>query len=589
MRRPLAGMRVLDFTTTIAGPYCARLLADLGAEVIKIEAPDGDMLRTRPPLRDGASTLYGQLNAGKKSIALDLKQKAAVEIVRQLIATADILVENFRPGVMRRLGLDYATLHPIKPDLIYCAISGYGQTGPSSALPAYAPAIHAASGYDMAHLAYQPGRERPDNCGIYIADVMTGTYAFGAVMTAIVQRQATGQGQMVDVSMLETMLSLTLTEVQGAQFDLPPPGAPMFGPVATKDGYIMPAIASERTFQGLCQAANRPDWLTDPRFAAYTDRRNNWGVLIQELERWSRTITTADRLALWQLLAAAYYPVTPGAQQPDSAQLPLAALIRIVPDIRLDRELSWSGLDSLTERTRAESFAVVTRPLGEYILSASSAGHITVVASRPARFFLSSLNEAGGRTIVHDSSDFVTVAALQMRTHDALGPVFTDGSHRLYVWAYDSVSGDSMRIEHSVRATRDDLPEPTVEPESTVIVAVTPQPIAPVVPRTPVATHRTAMFVGGLVLAVATAVLAQEARPDDALRTAFPVDARAFVVGGAMAAATVANFFTRQVRLQAVTPPQPRPAVQAPAAVRPRAAPAVDRYRVRLLILPPER
>lgn len=299
MERPLSGMRVLDFTTTIAGPYCARLLADLGAEVIKIEAPDGDMMRTRPPLRPdgsrgGVSTLYGQLNAGKKSIALDLKQPSAVQIIRQLITTADILVENFRPGVMRRLGLDYATLHPIKPDLIYCAISGYGQTGPSSELPAYAPAIHAASGYDMAHLAYQPGRERPDNCGIYIADVMTGTYAFGAVMTAIVQRQATGQGQMVDVSMLETMLSLTLTEVQGAQFNLPPPGAPMFGPVATKDGYIMPAIASERTFQGLCQAANRADWLTDPRFAAYTDRRNNWGALIQELETWSRTVTTAE-------------------------------------------------------------------------------------------------------------------------------------------------------------------------------------------------------------------------------------------------------------------------------------------------------
>jgi len=287
-------MRVLDFTTTIAGPYCGRLLADVGAEVIKIEAPEGDMMRTRPPLRDGASTLYGQLNAGKKSIALDLKQPEAVQIVRQLVATADILVENFRPGVMRRLGLDYPKLQPIKPDLIYCAISGFGQTGPSSDLPAYAPAIHASSGYELAHISYQPGRERPDNCGIYMADVMTGTQAFGAIMTAIVHRQITGEGQMVDVSMLETMLGLTLTEVQAAQFDLPPPGAPMFGPVKTKDGYIMPAIASERTFQGLAKAAGREDWLTDPRFAKYPDRRRNWGLLIPELEAWSTTVTTAE-------------------------------------------------------------------------------------------------------------------------------------------------------------------------------------------------------------------------------------------------------------------------------------------------------
>ena len=134
MNGALSGLRVLDFTTTIAGPHCTRLLADLGAEVIKIEAPDGDMMRTRPPLRNGASTSFGQLNAGKKSIALDLKSADAVAAVRRLVATADVLVENFRPGVMRRFGLDYEALKPIKPDLVYCAISGYGQTGPSAEL-----------------------------------------------------------------------------------------------------------------------------------------------------------------------------------------------------------------------------------------------------------------------------------------------------------------------------------------------------------------------------------------------------------------------------------------------------------------------
>jgi crotonobetainyl-CoA:carnitine CoA-transferase CaiB-like acyl-CoA transferase len=294
MTGALDRVRVLDFTTTIAGPHCTRLLADLRAEVIKIEAPEGDMMRTRPPLREGASTSFGQLNAGKKSIVLDLKAPEAVAAVRRLVATADVVVENFRPGVMRRFGLDYETLAPIKPELIYCAISGYGQTGPSSQLPAYAPVIHAASGYDLAHMAYQGEMRRPDYCGIYIADVLTGTYAFGAITTALYQRQLTGRGQMIDVSMLESMLSLTLSEIQTAQFSLPPLGRPIFGPVATKDGYINLSIASERTFQNLAIASGHPQWITDPRFAQYPDRRANWGALIDELEVWSKERTTEE-------------------------------------------------------------------------------------------------------------------------------------------------------------------------------------------------------------------------------------------------------------------------------------------------------
>ncbi|HZT87272.1 MAG TPA: CoA transferase [Stellaceae bacterium] len=297
--RTLSGVRVLDFTTTIAGPHCTRLMADLGAEVIKIEAPEGDMMRTRPPLRHGASTSFGQLNAGKKSVVLDLKSPAAAAAVRRLVSTADVLVENFRPGVMRRFGLDYEALRPARPELIYCAISGYGQTGPSSELPAYAPVIHASSGYDLAQIAHQIEARRPDYCGIYIADVLSGTYAFGAVMAALYQRRATGIGQMIDVSMLESMLTLTLSEIQNAQFPVTPPGRPIFGPIATKDGYIMPAIASERTFQNLARAAGHPEWIADPRFAKYADRRMNWGHLVDELELWSKTLPTAEVQAVF--------------------------------------------------------------------------------------------------------------------------------------------------------------------------------------------------------------------------------------------------------------------------------------------------
>src|SRR5579871_4913160 len=260
------------------------MLADMGAEVIKIEAADGETMRTRPPVRNGCSTAFGQLNVGKKSLVLDLKSDGAKEVVRRLAAQADIVVENFRPGVMRRLRLDYDSLAPSNQRLIYCSISGYGQTGPSAELPAYAPVIHAASGYEMAHLAYQPGRNRPDYCGIYHADILTGVYAFGAISAALYQRHATGKGQHIDVSMLESMLTLTPNEVQNAQFNVPPPSRPMFGPVETADGYVMVAIASEKTFQGLVRAAGRPEWIGDARFAKYADRRRYWTELMDGVE-----------------------------------------------------------------------------------------------------------------------------------------------------------------------------------------------------------------------------------------------------------------------------------------------------------------
>src|SRR3984893_16921408 len=297
LTKSFQGLRVLDFSTTIAGPHCTRMLADMGAEVIKIEPADGETMRTRPPLRNNCSTIFGQLNVGKKSLVLDLKSPDGIEVVRRLVAGADILVENFRPGVMRRLNLDYGTLQPLNPKLIYCSISVYGQTGPSAELPAYAPVIHAASGYDMAHLAYQPGRSRPDYCGIYHADVLTGVYAFGAISAALYQRAGSGRGQHIDVSMLESMLSLTLNELQLSQFKVKATQRPMFGPIATSDGYVMVAIASEKTFQSLMQGIGHPEWVNDPRFAVYSDRRDNWGSLMDGVEEWSRAVATEKCLA----------------------------------------------------------------------------------------------------------------------------------------------------------------------------------------------------------------------------------------------------------------------------------------------------
>jgi CoA:oxalate CoA-transferase len=323
MTSAYAGLRVLDFTTTIAGPHCTRLLADLGADVIKVEAPDGDMMRTRPPLRKGASSMFGQLNAGKRSIVADLKDTGTVEALKSLVADMDVLVENYRPGVMKRAGLDYASLAALNPRLVYCSISGYGQTGPSAELAAYAPVVHATSGFDLAHMAHQPGRTRPDNCGIYVADVMTGTYAFGAIGAALTQRARTGKGQHLDVSMLESMLSITIVEVQAAQHQVPPlPSRSLFGPVETGDGYINIAVASERTFRGLAETAGRPDWITDPRFAKYLDRRSNWGALMDEFEVWSKARSTQEVLAVLErntVPAAAYRTVAEAMADPQLA------------------------------------------------------------------------------------------------------------------------------------------------------------------------------------------------------------------------------------------------------------------------------
>jgi crotonobetainyl-CoA:carnitine CoA-transferase CaiB-like acyl-CoA transferase len=322
--RPLHGLRVLDFSTTIAGPHCSRLLADMGADVVKVESPEGDLMRSRPVQRDGAGTMFGQLNAGKRSIVLDLKRPESIAAIKKLVAKVDVVLENYRPGVMKRLGIDYPELAKVNPRLVYCAISGYGQTGPAAGRPAYAPVIHASTGYDMAHLFYQQGRYhqgqgRPDNCGIFVADYASGSYAMGAILAALYQRNTTGKGQMIDVSMFETLVGMLLGEVNRAQFDFEMPSRPMYGPIEAKDGYVMLATASERTFQDMATAAGRRDWLTDPRFEKYADRRMNWAPFVDEFEQWSRKLTVKECVAALEkhgVPCSPYLTVTEALQDP---------------------------------------------------------------------------------------------------------------------------------------------------------------------------------------------------------------------------------------------------------------------------------
>lgn len=297
MAGALDGVRVLDFTSVMAGPFATRMLADLGADVIKVESLEGDQVRARPPKRDGHSAYFGNLNAGKQSIACNLKSPEIIALMKQLVATCDVLVENFRPGVMARFGLDFATLAAINPRLIYCSISGYGQTGPKALFPAYAPVIHAASGFDMVNLRYQDGADRPATSGIFIADVLGGTHAFGAIQAALYQRERTGQGQHIDLSMLEAMVGMLVFETQEAQF----PGdarRPLYTPLKTNDGFIMVAPTSPRNFEQLSDAVGHPEWRDDPRFLTNADRNANWATLLALTEEWTLERSAAEAEAI---------------------------------------------------------------------------------------------------------------------------------------------------------------------------------------------------------------------------------------------------------------------------------------------------
>lgn len=247
------------------------------------------------PLRNGVSLYFGVLNAGKSSVAVDLKQAAGVALVKDLVAKADVVVENFRPGVMKRLGLDHAALASVNPRLVFCSISGYGQSGASASLPAYAPIVQAASGYDLANLSHQQGLERPLNTGILTADYLTGVHAFGAICAALAQRERTGSGAVIDCAMMDAMVGMLAYEVAEAQ---EPQSSPrlLYKATRAKDGWFMLAPISPANFEAMARAAGHVEWIRDPRFVGAA-RIQNWDAMLEELDRWAADKTVAQCLA----------------------------------------------------------------------------------------------------------------------------------------------------------------------------------------------------------------------------------------------------------------------------------------------------
>jgi crotonobetainyl-CoA:carnitine CoA-transferase CaiB-like acyl-CoA transferase len=293
LSQPMAGLRVLDFTMMMAGPYCTRLMADLGAEVIKVEAPDGDPIRKSIPQREGCSAYFGHLNAGKRSMVLDLKSPSGKRAALDLAAHADVVMESFRPGVMQRMGLGYEALQSANPSLVYGSISGFGQEGPYAGRPAFAPIVHASSGLDLAIMAHQEA-DAPPPTGIFTADVLAGVFALVAVQGALAVRQATGKGQYIDATLFESMFNLMPYEVQEAQFPQPP--RPIYRPVRASDGFVMLMVVTEANFQNLCAAIDRRELQSDPRFAQSRPRAANRVALMQEVEAWTsgRTVSECD-------------------------------------------------------------------------------------------------------------------------------------------------------------------------------------------------------------------------------------------------------------------------------------------------------
>jgi crotonobetainyl-CoA:carnitine CoA-transferase CaiB-like acyl-CoA transferase len=289
---PLSGIRVLDFSRVLAGPHCGRMLVDLGAEVVKIEPPEGDMTRQSAPRLHSMALYFAQQNCGKRNVSLDVTQPAGRDIARALAAHADVVLENFRPGVMKKLGLSYADLSATNPRLVYASISGYGQDGSWSQRGAYAMMVHAEMGYIEGESRYhtEPPQQEPYSHG----DLYTSLECLSAILAALYQREHTGEGQHVDVSMAETMLCVNehgATNLTGLTEPLPL--ATSASPLLKTRGGRTVSVAFDPTARGpfaqWLRAMNRPDLASDPRFAEEETRRANRDQLTGLIQEWVMT------------------------------------------------------------------------------------------------------------------------------------------------------------------------------------------------------------------------------------------------------------------------------------------------------------
>lgn len=338
--KPLEGIRILDLTRVLAGPFCTALMADLGAQVIKLEPPQGDDYRHIGPFVDGESALFALTNRGKHSLVIDLKSEEGQSLARRLAASCDVVVENFRPGVAEKLGLGANRLRTLNPNLIYCSISGFGQSGPFTQLPAYDIVVQAMSG-----LMDATGEEggAPLKVGEAVGDLIAGLYAAWAICAALVGRERHGTGSTLDVAMFDALFALLPTSHALHLYADQPitrtgnrhPLSTPFGAYRTLDGHVIIAALGARQFAALCALVGQPDAAQDPRFATDEERTRHEPAVRALIEGFTASRQSA---AVIDALRAAHIPAAPIltlAQAADSAHARARDLVASLPHHRL--------------------------------------------------------------------------------------------------------------------------------------------------------------------------------------------------------------------------------------------------------------
>lgn len=305
---PLAGIRVIDLTQVMAGPYATQILADLGADVIKVEGPDGDTTRQLPPARvPGLGGMFTNMNRGKRSLMLDLKRPPARAALLRLAETADVFVHSMRPAAIRRLGLDAEAVRAVNPRIIHASLWGFGEGGPYSGQPAYDDIVQAASGLAALQGRTAAGGE-PRFVATVIADKVAGLTLAYAIIAGLFARERSGEGQAIEVPMFETLVSFTLVEhLNGAAF-LPALGPAEYPrvvaserrPYRTADGHVAVMIYTDRQWQAFFAAIGEPDWSRDPIFADLASRTRNIGAVLGRLADALRQQTTGHWMALFR-------------------------------------------------------------------------------------------------------------------------------------------------------------------------------------------------------------------------------------------------------------------------------------------------
>ncbi|MBE3572004.1 MAG: CoA transferase [Moorella humiferrea] len=305
MSGSLNGIKVIDLTRVLAGPFCTMILGDLGADVIKIEAPEGDEARNFGPFVKGESAYFMSINRNKRSMVLNLKDPRGREILKELVRQADVLVENFRPGTTAKLGISYEELYPLNPRLIYASCSGFGQTGPYRGRPAYDIIIQAMGG--IMSITGQPGGE-PTRVGASIGDITAALFTVIGILAALAERERSGKGQYIDISMLDCQVAILENAIArySVAGEVPKPignrhpSITPFTTLRTRDGYIVIAVGNDNLWRKFCEAVKRPDLIDDPRFKTNPLRTQNWDELYPILCSIFSEYTSEEALAVME-------------------------------------------------------------------------------------------------------------------------------------------------------------------------------------------------------------------------------------------------------------------------------------------------